>query len=82
MYQALIALERLIQISPDVVFSPEAYQKMVETLLKRLGKDGTITVAQTRDMFGSSRKYILAFLEHLDREGITVREGDVRRLKD
>jgi len=81
-YQALVALERLTQISPDVVFSPDAYQKMVETLLKQLGKEGTITVAQTRDMFGSSRKYMLAFLEDLDKRGITVREGDVRRLKE
>lgn len=80
-YQALVALGRLTQISPDVVFSPDAYQKMVEELIKRLKKDGTITVAQTRDMFGSSRKFMLAFLEHLDQEGVTVREGDVRRLK-
>jgi selenocysteine-specific elongation factor len=81
LYQALVAMGRVVQISPEVVFRPDAYQKMVETLKKQLQKEGTITVAQARDIFGSTRKYILAFLEHLDGEGVTVREGDVRRLK-
>jgi len=29
----------------------------------------------------TSRKYALAFLEHLDELGVTVREGDTRRIK-
>lgn len=80
-YQALVALGQLEQISSEVVFQPEAYQKMVSTLREKLKKDGTITVAQARDMFGSTRKYMLAFLERMDAEGVTVREGDLRRLK-
>jgi len=81
LYNALIALNELKQLSAEVVFTPDAYQSMVEKLKKKITKDGPITVAQTRDMFGSSRKYMLAFLERLDNEGVTVREGDVRRLK-
>jgi len=81
LYNALIALNELKQISNEVVFTPDAYQSMVEKLKKKITKEGPITVAQTRDMFGSSRKYMLAFLERLDSEGVTVREGDVRRLK-
>ena len=81
LYNALIALNELKQVSAEVVFTPDAYQLMVEKLKKKIIKDGPITVAQTRDMFGSSRKYMLAFLERLDAEGVTVREGDVRKLK-
>jgi selenocysteine-specific elongation factor len=80
-YQALIATGELKQISVDVVFTPSGFEKMVSELKKRIEKDGPITVAQARDMFGSSRKYMLAFLERLDADGITVREGDLRRLK-
>jgi selenocysteine-specific elongation factor len=40
-----------------------------------------LTVAQVRDHFNTSRRYILAWLEHLDSQGITVRSGDARRLK-
>jgi selenocysteine-specific elongation factor len=81
LYNALIALNELKQLSNEVVFTPDAYQSMVEKLKKKITKDCPITVAQTRDMLGSSRKYMLAFLEHLDGDGITVRDGDVRRLK-
>jgi len=82
LYNALLSLKSLQQISPEVVFTPETYQKMVSELKKILKKDQTITVARARDHFGSSRKYMLAFLEKLDSEGITVREEDVRRLKE
>jgi selenocysteine-specific elongation factor len=81
LYQSLVAMGRLKQISPDVVFSPDGYEKMVEAIKGKLTKAETITVAQARDMFGSTRKYMLAFLEHLDQEGLTVRDGDLRRLK-
>jgi len=80
-YNALLSLEELKQISNEVVFRPDDYQAMMEKLKKKISKDGPITVAQTRDLFGSSRKFMLAFLEHLDGEGVTVREGDVRKLK-
>lgn len=80
-YNALLFLKELKQISPEVVFTPETYHKMIVEIKEKLQDGGTITVAQARDHFGSSRKYILAFLERLDAEGITVREGDVRRLK-
>ena len=42
--------------------------------------EGPMTVAQVRDLLGSSRKYVVALLEHLDRTGATVRQGDTRRL--
>ncbi|MGV2434996.1 MAG UNVERIFIED_CONTAM: SelB C-terminal domain-containing protein [Anaerolineae bacterium] len=34
-----------------------------------------------RDHLQTSRKYALAYLEYLDRLGITTRNGDERRLK-
>jgi selenocysteine-specific elongation factor len=39
-----------------------------------------VSVGQLRDRFGSSRKYALAFLEHLDEQRITRRAGDSRVL--
>jgi len=46
-----------------------------------LNKKGTITAAEVRDHFNTSRRYVLALLEYLDAQGITVRVGDTRRLK-
>ncbi|NIM21194.1 MAG: hypothetical protein GTN64_02050, partial [Candidatus Latescibacteria bacterium] len=39
------------------------------------------SAATFRDLLGSSRKFTIALLEYFDREGTTVRIGDVRRLK-
>jgi hypothetical protein len=32
-------------------------------------------------MLNTSRKYVLGFLEHMDAAGVTVREGDYRKLR-
>ena len=45
-------------------------------------KQGTVTVADVREGTGSSRKYVVPFMEYLDRVGFTKREGDARRLVD
>lgn len=39
---------------------------------------GSVTVAQVRDLLGSSRRYVLAILARLDTEGVTRRRGDDR----
>ncbi len=77
---ALLQRGDLVQVGPDVLFLRETYDDMLARTLAYLQTNGQITVAQCRDLFGASRKYILAFLEHLDREGITKREGDYRVL--
>lgn len=80
-FAALLEQGRLVAVAQDVVFRPEDYQHMVAEVRRLLGKQITITAAQVRDHFGTSRRYALALLEHLDASGVTVREGDVRRLK-
>ncbi len=81
LYQALIETGRLVQVSDDVVFLSETFQEMLDRVTIIIQDKGAITVAEFRDSFNTSRKYALAFLEYLDRTGITVREGDNRRLR-
>jgi selenocysteine-specific elongation factor len=78
---ALFENGTLVKVSADVCFSAEAYQAMVERVLNHLRREGRITVAQVRDMFGTSRKYALALMEHLDERRITRRVGDERVLR-
>ena len=44
-------------------------------------ENGEITVADVRDMFGTSRKYALALMDYLDQEHVTRRIGDSRVLR-
>jgi len=39
-----------------------------------------MSIPEAREVLGASRKYLLPFLEGLDREGLTVRQGDYRVL--
>jgi selenocysteine-specific elongation factor len=69
-------------VSAEVVFLRETDEKMEAEIRQMLREKGTTTVAEVRDHFGTSRKYALAYLEHLDAIGITVRVGDERRLRN
>jgi selenocysteine-specific elongation factor len=80
-YQAMVDLNLLMPVSPEVVFRQEDYEKMVAEVKIILHDQGTLSAAQVRDHFNTSRRYVLALLEHMDEVGITIREGDVRRLR-
>lgn len=80
-FNALLEQGKLTKVSDDVVFLAEAYQEMVERIVQYLKDHPSITVAQVRDMFGASRKYALALMEHLDERRITRRVGDERVLR-
>jgi len=80
-FNALIEQGQLVKVSDDVVFLTEAYHQMVNRIIEHLQTHGSITVAQVRDIFGASRKYALALMEHLDERRITRRVGDERVLR-
>lgn len=77
---ALLETGELILAAPDVVFRRQDYARMVQEVRALLEQHGTLTVAQARDHFNTSRKFILAFLEHLDAVGVTARQGNDRTL--
>jgi selenocysteine-specific elongation factor len=70
----------LVQVSEDVVFGNEGYSKLVRAVKDMIKEEGPVTIAQIRDRLNTSRKYVLALMEHLDAEGVTERIGDSRRL--
>jgi selenocysteine-specific elongation factor len=78
---ALIESNELITVSSDVIFHKRAYDLMVDRIKQELQQKERITLSEVRDLFSTSRKYAQALLEHLDASGVTVREGDVRKLK-
>lgn len=55
----------------------DAARRALEELYRTVGP---FTAAQARDTLGTSRKYVLPLLEAMDTAGITIREGDLRRI--
>jgi len=78
---ALIELKELVVVSSDVIFRKSDYDEMVEKLRTMIQQKGQITLAEVRDLFNTTRKYAQALLEHLDSIGITIRDGDFRKLR-
>ncbi len=70
----------LIEVSDEVLFRKSDYETMRAQVCEMIEKNGQVTAAQVRDLFGTSRKYALALLEHLDKIGLTIRDGDYHRL--
>jgi len=80
-YNALIEMGELTAVSSDVVFRAKDYEAMVAKVKSALAQKGQLTLAEVRDLLGTTRKYVQALLEHLDAINLTVRDGDARRLK-
>ncbi len=78
---ALIEMGGLTPVSVEVVFRTNDYEAMIEKVKSALNQKDQVTLAELRDRFGTTRKYAQALLEHLDAIGVTVREGDARRLR-
>ena len=71
----------VVDTGAGVVFDADVFAEMVERTRAHVAANGSVSLAETRDLFGNSRKYAQAFLEHLDALHITRRAGDVRTLR-
>ncbi len=77
--RALLDLRRLVNVNDRIAFARADYEFMVSEIRQRIRDHGEIDAKTLRDQFGTSRKYAIALLEHLDSLGITQRVGDVRK---
>jgi selenocysteine-specific elongation factor len=71
----------VIRASSDVYFLRDAIDKVKALLKDRMPPRATVTPAMLRDLLQTSRKYVIPLLELLDREGVTIRIGETRRLR-
>lgn len=76
--RALLDLRRLVNVSDSIAFSLDAYERMVADTRREIGEHDEIDAKRLRDIFGTTRKYAIPFLEHLDSLGVTQRVGDSR----
>jgi selenocysteine-specific elongation factor len=73
---------RIVQVETDRYYDRSALEAMVARLKGALVPGRVYVPAQLRDVLGFSRKYLIPFLEFCDRNGITERRGDGRRLRE
>lgn len=81
-WDALVANGRLVRIAADLFLHTDAVEQAVVRVREHLATAGEMTAAEFRDLLGTSRKFAVPLLEHLDSRRVTRRQGDVRVLAD
>ncbi len=70
--RALERAARIVVLEPDLAYEMSAYRDLTATALSMAARE-PLTPAAYRDATGTSRKYVLAILEDLDRRAILRR---------
>lgn len=77
---ALLNLGQFIKAADNFFIHKEVFEQTKELLTNYLRENGTISVAEFRELAQTSRKYAVPFLEYCDSQNVTIRDGNVRRL--
>ena len=71
---------QLVRISAEIILHHDTEQRVRGIIIEQLASGAGLTLSQIRELLGTTRKYAVPLCEYLDAEGITRREGDIRKL--
>jgi selenocysteine-specific elongation factor len=69
------------RVSPELYLTRAALERARAAVIENCQKNGSLDIPSLRDALGTSRKYLIPLLEHLDAAGVTLRQGGNRVLK-
>jgi selenocysteine-specific elongation factor len=75
-----VAEGQLVKVADDLYLHADAEADMRRRVGDKLREGKGLTVAEIRDLLGTTRKFAVPLCEYLDRVGVTRREGDLRLL--
>ena len=79
-FDSLMDNEELIKVAEDCIFTKQHYENAKELVYKHIKDNGSIAASSARDVFGTSRKFAVALLEHFDGIKLTKRVDNDRVL--
>ena len=80
LFDVCVAEGFLVPIAQDIYLHADTETAMRRMIGEKLAAGAGVTVAEIRDLLGTTRKYAIPLCEYLDRTGLTRREGDLRFL--
>ncbi len=80
LFEVCVAEGYLVRVAPDLYLHNDADAEMRRLVTERLQSGDGVTVAEIRDLLGTTRKYAVPLCEYLDAGGVTRRDGDLRVL--
>jgi selenocysteine-specific elongation factor len=72
----------LVKTKEEIYFHTAPLAELQQRLVAWLREHGEITTPQFKEMTQVSRKYTIPLLEYFDAQKVTIRVGEVRRLRD
>jgi selenocysteine-specific elongation factor len=86
LYRLLLERGRLVRLSTyargtEIVLHSDTLARVQRELAGRYPHPQRFTIAEARDLLGTTRKHVTPLMEHLDATGFTIRIGDVRQLR-
>ena len=79
--QVMIEAKEIVRLEEGILFHTRSIEQAKQTIRSYLTETREATVSDLRQHLGTTRKYAVPLVEHLDRIGFTERDGDKRRLK-
>lgn len=77
----MIGLEEVVRADENIYFHAKRVEEAKEKIVAFLKYNREISISQFKELLdGTSRKFAMPLINHFDRLGITVRDGDVRIL--
>jgi len=72
---------RIVRVKEDLYFDAAAVESLRQRLVAFLTANEEIATPQFKQMTGVSRKFVIPLIEYFDDRHVTIRIGDVRRLR-
>ncbi len=79
-FDSLLDTGELVKAAEECIFLSKYYEEAKENVIKFIKENGSISAAEARDLFSTSRKFAVALLESFDNMKLTKRVEDVRML--
>jgi len=79
--QALSTAGKIVHVQGDLWFEKRALDALRGRLVAWLEEKNAITTGEFKDMVGASRKFVVPLAEWFDAQKVTLRVGDVRKLR-
>ena len=70
-----------MRIDASLCFARSVYDELEAAVRTLLESTNCASASELKDAMGLTRKYAMPLLEFMDDRGVTVREGDARRLR-
>jgi selenocysteine-specific elongation factor len=77
----LVEQGKIIKVKDDLYFDQAAVENLEKELVAFLKENGEITTPQFKEMTAASRKYVIPLIEYYDAKNVTIRVGDIRKLR-